>query len=243
MIGPEGDGYRLRMPATVNLSTDELLATTRAVRRRLDLERPVPLEVVRECVELALQAPSGSNLEPWCFIVVNDPDRRTAVAEIYRRAYALSRDLPYTDDKIVKDDPVLDASQQRVMASVEYLAEHLHEVPVLLVPCVANWQPGPLDRLMDAAMYGSVLPALWSFCLAARSRGLGTAWTTVHLLLEEEVADVLDIPTASMRQVGLLPVAYTKGDRFRPAVRRSVDDALHLDAFDPARGPFAPPGG
>jgi nitroreductase len=228
------------MPVTVDLSTDELLATTRAVRRRLDLERPVPLDVVRECVRLALQAPSGSNLEPWCFVVVTEPDRRMAIAELYRKAFAIYRDLPVAADKIVTGDPVRDASQQRVMASVEYLAEHLHEVPVLMVPCLTAWTPGPMERLMAAAMFGSVIPAVWSFCLAARSRGLGTAWTTLHLMFEEEVAEILDIPMASVRQVGLVPVAYTKGHRFRPAMRRAVDDALHLDAFDRARGPVSP---
>lgn len=224
------------MTATLSLSTDELLTTTRAVRRRLDLDRPVPLEVVRECVELALQAPSGSNLEPWSFVVVTDPDQRMAVAEVYRKALDIYRDLPASADKIVKDDPVLQASQRRIMESVEYLGEHLHEVPVLMVPCVADWPPSPLDRLMDAVMYGSVMPAMWSFCLAARSRGLGTAWTTMHLICEQEAAEVLDVPD-TVRQVGLLPVAYAKGDRFRPAPRRPVDDAIHLESFDRSRAP------
>jgi nitroreductase len=229
------------MAATVHLSTDELLTTTRAVRWRLDLERPVPLEVVRECAELALQAPSGSNLEPWCFVVVSDPDRRRAVAEVYRQAFDVYyRDLPERVDKIVTGDPVRDASQQRSMASVEYLAEHLHDVPVLVIPCVTAWEAGPMQRLMDAAMFGSVLPAVWSFCLAARSRGLGTAWTAVHLIREKEMAEVLGIPD-SVRQVGLIPVAYSRGDGFRPAVRRPVDDVVHLDAFDPARPPTALP--
>ncbi|MFG1891228.1 nitroreductase family protein [Micromonospora sp. NPDC049051] len=229
------------MPATLGLSTDELLSTTRAVRRRLDLDRPVPLDVVRECVDLALQAPSGSNLEPWCFVVVSDPVKRMAIAEIYRKAFAIYRDLPFAADKITKEDAARDAAQQRVMASVEYLAEHLHEVPMLVVPCVSTWDPGPMERLMSAAMFGSVIPAVWSFCLAARSRGLGTAWTTLHLMFEAEVAQVLDIPVDAVRQVGLLPVAYTRGEKFRPAMRRSVDHALHLDGFDPSRAPSAPP--
>jgi nitroreductase len=228
------------MTSTVELSTDELLSTTRAVRRRLDLDRPVPPEVLRECVELALQAPSGSNLEPWCFIVVTDPDRRRAVAEVYRRAFADYLDLPIRVDKITKGDPAHDASQQRVMSSVEYLAEHLHEVPVLVVPCVSDWPSGPTDRQMSASMYGSVLPAVWSFCLAARSRGLGTTWTTVHMMREAEAAEVLGIPD-SVRQVGLIPVAYTKGTSFKPAIRRPVDEAIHLNEFDPDRAPTALP--
>lgn len=229
------------MPATVDLSTDELLSTTRAVRRRLDFDRPVPLDVVRECIGLALQAPSGSNLEPWCFVVVTDPAKRMAIAEIYRKAFAIYRDLPFAADKIAAEDAAREAAQQRVMTSIEYLAEHLHEVPMLVVPCVSTWDPGPAERLMSAAMFGSVMPAVWSFCLAARSRGLGTAWTTLHLMFEEEVAQVLDIPTDAVRQVGLLPVGYTKGETFRPAIRRPVDQAFHLDGFDPRRAPSAPP--
>jgi nitroreductase len=225
------------MTATLALSTDELLSTTRAVRKRLDLDRPVPMELVRECVELALQAPSGSNLEPWSFVVVTDPDRRRALADVYRKALDVYRELPTSADKVTKDDPELEASQRRIMESVEYLGEHLHEVPVLVVPCLANWPAaGPMDRLMDSVMYGSVMPAMWSFCLAARSRGLGTAWTSMHLICEQEAAEVLGVPD-TMRQVGLLPVAFTKGDRFRPAPRRSVDEAIHLDAFDGSRAP------
>lgn len=230
------------MTATLALSTDELLSTTRTVRKRLDLERPVPPEVVRECIELALQAPSGSNLEPWSFVVVTDPDRRAALADVYRKALAVYRELPTSADKVAKDDPELAASQRRIMESVEYLGEHLHEVPVLVVPCLADWPPGPMDGLMNAVMYGSVMPAMWSFCLAARSRGLGTAWTSMHLICEQEAAEVLGVPD-TMRQVGLIPVAYTVGEEFKPAPRRPVDDAIHLESFDPSRAPVLQPDG
>ena len=218
------------MTETLPLSPDELLTTTRAVRRRLDFDRPVPLDVVRTCVSIALQAPSGSNAQGWHFVVVTDPAKRMALAEVYRRAFAIYRGLPIAAGNIVTGDPGRDRTQQRVMGSAEHLAAHLHEAPVLVVPCAEGRVDGePLLR--SASVLGSIIPATWSFMLACRARGLGTSWTTLHLMFEEEAAEILGIPHASVSQVALVPVAYTKGTDFKVAAREPVDSVLHVDGW------------
>ncbi|MEY2448411.1 MAG: hypothetical protein QOH79_1887 [Acidimicrobiaceae bacterium] len=218
------------MAATLNLSPDELLTTTRAVRKRLDFDRPVPLEVVRECIEIATQAPSGSNQQGWHWVVVTDEMKRKALGDIYRRAFDIYKSMPFYAGAIVTGDPVRDATQQRVAGSAEYLAERMGHAPVLLVPCIT----GRLDNLpsmMTASQWGSLHPAIWSFCLAARARGLGTSWTSLHLMFEEEAAGVLGIPFADISQGALIPVAYTKGTDFKPGPRSDLDAIIHVDAW------------
>ena len=215
------------------LGVDELLTTTRAVRRRLDLERPVEPALVEECLALALQAPSGGNDQGWHFVVVTDPTLRTAVADAFRRAaieYAQRPKPPRPSGRVYTDAEK--AARKRVMASAGFLFEHLHEVPVLVIPCVE----GRVDDapLVDqATVFGSILPAVWSFMLAARSRGLGTSWTTAHLMAEEAVAEILGIPYATVTQVALIPLAHTIGDEFHAAPRRPVTDALHWNRWNP----------
>jgi nitroreductase len=200
---------------------DELLSTTRAVRKRLDLERPVEREVLLECVELAVQAPSGSNSQRWHWVFVSDPDKKAALADLYRRVFAVT----YTRDVL----GTLDAQGERIRSSADYLAEHMHEVPVLLVPC--QWtRPAP-DTASQAGYWGSLLPAVWSFMLAARSRGLGTAWTTMHLAYEREAAELLGIPYERCAQGGLFPVAYTIGVDFKPAPRNDLGAIVHWDSW------------
>ncbi|UGT65215.1 nitroreductase family protein [Nocardia asteroides] len=214
----------------LDLSPDELLATTRAVRKRLDLDREVPLEVVRECLELAVQAPSGSNRQGWHWVVVTDPAKRKALGELYRRGFEAYRADPGYLGTKVSGDPEVDASRRRVASSAEYLAEKLGEVPVLLVPCLS----GRVDNAPSAASasyWGSLFPAVWNFCLAARSRGLGTTWTTLHLGYEREAAEVLGIPYEKVSQGALLPVAYTKGTDFKPAARTDLDRIVHVDSW------------
>lgn len=211
------------------LGADEVLTTTRAVRRRLDLTRPVDPELLRECLAIALQAPTGGNDQGWHFVVVTDGATRVALAEIYRVAaieYA-QRAKPRVRRTFTDDEK---AARKRSMGSSGYLFEHLHDVPVLVVPCV----DGRVDDapLVDqATVFGSILPAVWSFMLAARSRGLGTAWTTSHLEREAEVAGLLGIPYEEVTQVALIPVAHTVGDDFKPAPRRPVDDVVHWDRW------------
>jgi nitroreductase len=206
-----------------DLTTDELLSTTRAVRRRLDLTRPVERGLVEECLTLALQAPTGGNRQGWSFVVVTDRERRAALGELYRRGFDRYRTDGVGDSKNAPPTP--SAEQLRIVRSARHLADHMGEVPVLLVPCVRGRTDGT-PPLVQASTFGSILPAVWSFMLAARSRGLGTAWTTVHLFHEREAADVLGIPFDEVMQVALIPVAHTIGEDFRPGSRRSLSDVV-----------------
>jgi nitroreductase len=217
-------------PGQVPLTPDELLTTTRTVRKRLDLTRPVPLELVRECLEIALQAPSGSNAQGWQWVVVTDPEKRREVADVYRRAFALYESSPMAADKIHADDPSMAPVQQRIFASAKYLADNMHRPPVLLIPCfLGRVENG--GAIGQASQYGSLLPAAWSFMLAARARGLGTAWTTLHLMFEQDVAKVLGIPFEQVTQTALIPVAYTKGTDFKAGARKPLDPVLHVNGW------------
>jgi nitroreductase len=209
------------------LGPDELLTTTRSVRRRLDLDRPVPIELVRECLDIALQAPSGGNRQGWHWIVVTDPELRRQIGDYYlRSAQAYFASLSPAAPQFA-DDPARAEVQQRVAASAVHLAEHMGEVPVLVIPCI---QASRLPEGNQAGLWGSLLPAAWSYMLAARARGLGTAWTTLHLAYESEVAELLGIP-GDVRQGVLIPTAYYTGDTFKPASRLPLDDVLHLDRW------------
>ncbi|HWC67923.1 MAG TPA: nitroreductase family protein [Acidimicrobiales bacterium] len=204
--------------------TDELLTTTRAVRKRLDFSRPVAHELLLECVRIASQAPSGGAMQITRWVFVEDAAKRVALADLYRRAYQ-----PY----IAEQKRTIAASGHRVMdkivSSSDYLAEHLHEVPVHLVPCALGRPEGAIQGSV-AGFYGSILPAVWSFMLAARSRGLGTAWTTLHLAYEKEAAELLEIPS-TVTQVALVPVAYYTGEGFRPGSRRPAEEIAYLNAW------------
>jgi len=194
------------------LTIDELLTTTRAVRRRLDLERPVPRAVVEKCLELAFDAPNGSNQQPWRWVLVDDPSTKERMAQIYRDA--MDDYIRQPGEKVASSADYATPAGQRIAVSVYHLREHLHEVPVLVVPAVT----GRLEEagiFEQASLWGSILPAVWSFMLALRSRGLGSAWTTLHLHREREMAELLGIPHDRMTQAGLFPVAYTIGTRFR----------------------------
>jgi nitroreductase len=210
---------------TLPLTPDELLSTTRAVRKRLDLTRPVPREVLEECLSLAQQAPSGSNSQQWHFLMVTDPAKRAALAEIYRvgwRAYSAASHMP------AGADPSQRSAWQRVRASAQYLADHMHEVPVLVLPCIRGRTDGQ-PAASQAGTWASIIPAAWSFMLAARARGLGTAWTSLHLQGEKEAADLLGIPYDEVMQAALIPVAYTMGTAFKPGPRTPLDTMVHWD--------------
>jgi nitroreductase len=199
----------------LDLSIDELLTTTRAVRKRLDLSKPVDRSTVDECADLAFHAPNGSNRQRWGWVCVDDPDVKHAMAELYRQGMADHDQRDRTGEEPVDYSS---AASQRMSASVMYLAENLERVPVLLVPTIE----GRMDSasiFTQASRWGSILPAVWSFMLALRSRGLGSAWTTIHLYREREMAELLGIPFDSVTQTRLFPVAYTVGTDFRPADR------------------------
>ncbi len=202
--------------------TDALLSTTRAVRKRLDFDRPVGDDVLLECLQLAVQAPTGSNRQGWRWMVIRDADKRAALGDIYRRAGG---------DYLKAAAVDVDAASQtgRVMDSANYLAQNLERAPVMVIPLVVGRLESP-EPAAAAGLYGSIIPAMWSFQLALRSRGLGSCLTTLHLGLEAEAAALLGIPD-HMTQAGLLPVAYTRGTDFKPAERPPVSDITYLDTY------------
>ena len=204
----------------LDLTPDELLSTTRAVRKRLDLTKPVEREVLEECFRLAQQAPTGSYAQTWHFVVVEDAEKRRALAELWKQVA-----FPYLERGGGAREGTMMA---RVSDAVVHLAEHLHEVPVHVIPCVEGRFEGK-PNFIAASMYASIIPAAWSFILAARSRGLGSVWTTFHLAHEQEAAEILGIPYEDVTQVALLPVAYTLGTDFKPGKRKPLDSMVHWD--------------
>jgi nitroreductase len=202
------------------LNPDELLSTTRAVRKRLDLDRPVPLDVVREAMHVALQAPSGGNRQGWHWIVLTDEEPKKQIGELYARSHREAYREP--------SEPV-DPARARILSSSNYLRDVMHRVPVLIIGAITV-DEGELPAGNQAGLWGSLLPAAWSLSLALRARGLGTTWTTLHLRYEREAADVLGIPR-NVRQGVLLPVAYTKGTDFRPGPRADLDAVLHVNRW------------
>jgi len=223
------------MGTLLDLDPDQLLTTTRAVRRRLDYERDVPIELVRECIDVAVQAPSGSNQRGWHFVVVGDPEKKRAIGDLYRQGFEGYRGMPISAHALAQQAEGADRkTMDAVVDSAEALAENLHRAPWLVIPCVAGRAPaieGVFGDIGRASIYGSILPAFWSFMLAARARGLGTAWTTIHLLYEKEISALLGIPYDEIMQCALSPLAFTVGTDFKPAKGRSADGVMHVDAW------------
>lgn len=217
------------MAATLDLSPDELLTTTRAVRRRLDFDREVPRELIEECLEIALQAPSASNHQGWHFVVVTDPDLRRRIADEYRKAWEIYLTLPVSAGNLPVKGKARKGEQKRVVDSAQYMADHFEQAPVFVIPCIDATFGGE-DNVMSCTRYGSVIQAAWSFQLAARARGLGSCWTTLHLIFAKEVAEILDLPD-SIEQVALIPVGYYKGTDFKPAPRQPLAEKLHYDGW------------
>jgi nitroreductase len=213
----------------LNLTADEVLTTTRSVRKRLDFDKPVDRATVEECLEIAMQAPTGSNRQGWHWVVIEDAELRAAVSDVYRRNFDEYRatpgaEYPEGDSRAERMDKVRD--------SAGYLSDNFHKAPMLLIPCL--W--GRLDNVnvnQGAGAWGSLLPAVWSFMLALRERGMGSAWTTIHLMNdgEREVADILGIPYDKVSQGGLFPIAYTIGTDFKPAKREPLANVLHWDRW------------
>jgi len=221
------------MMSLLDLTPDQLLSTTRAVRKRLDLSRPVEPELIRECIELAVQAPTGGNSQQWHFVIVTDDEKRKALADLYRKSFISTYGNASAENaqRSLSQNPERARSQERILSSAQYLAEHLHEVPVHVIPCIKGRYDG-IPSNEQAGVWGSILPAVWSFMLAARARGLGTTWTTLHLDYEKEAADVLGIPYNNITQSSLIPVAYTLGGTdFKPGQRKPLDKVLHWNAW------------
>jgi nitroreductase len=217
---------------TLNLTADEVLTTTRAVRKRLDFDRPLEMSVIRECLEIATQGPSGSNAQGWHFVVVTDAEKRAAIARLYQKSFADYLVGPSEPTKRHTDDPGMANTQQRVLSSAKYLSDNLARVPAFLIPCGrGRFDSEVTANAIQASFFGSILPSVWSFMLAARERGLGTCWTTLHLRFEKEVAQILSIPYESITQAALIPIAYTKGTDFKPAPRKPLDDIAHFDTW------------
>lgn len=204
--------------------TDKLLSTTRSVRKRLDLTRPVPPELVLQCLRLAVQAPTGSNSQGWRWLIVTDPDKKRALARIYNES-----GRAYLESASGGD---MDPQTRRVYDSALFLADVLADVPVHVIPCLKG---RPESQPNPAGFFGSILPAAWSFMLALRARGLGSAWTSLHLGREREAAELLGIPFESYTQTALLPVAYTVGTDFKPAARRPVETITYWDSWGNTR--------
>ncbi len=208
------------------LTPDELLTTTRSVRKRLDFSRPVEPEIIKECLTIALQAPSGSNRQGWHFVVISDAEKRKAIGDLYRKSYYQYRDSEGAAGKLFADQPERSKVQKRTMTAIDHIAEYMHEAPIMLIPCI-NGRTDGLPASYQAGPWGSILPAAWSFMLAARARGLGSAWTTLHLAYEKEVAEIIGIPYEKVTQAALIPVAYTIGTDFKPAPREPLENVLH----------------
>jgi nitroreductase len=215
----------------LDLTPDQVLATTRSVRKRLDFTRPVEPEIIRECLELAVQAPTGGNRQQWHFVVITDPGKRQEIGDIYRRGWSLYRASQQSVlERLAAHHPDRVQVQERILDSADYLAEHMHEAPVLLIPCISGRVEG-FSSVDQAGSWGSILPAAWSFMLAARARGLGTSWTTVHLIFERDAAEVLGIPYDRITQAALIPVAYTDTPTFSAAKREPIDTVTHWDTW------------
>lgn len=211
----------------LNLSADEVLTSTRSVRKRLDFDRPVSREVLLECLDIALQAPTGSNAQGWQFVFVEDPEKKEALADIYR-----ANATPYLDAPKPERGDMRDQQIEAVMSSAKYLNQNFEKAPVLMVPCLEG-RPDGAPAGVSASYWGSLLPAVWSFMLALRNRGLGSAWTTLHLVGEGErkAAEVLGIPFDQYAQGGLFPIAYTVGTEFKKAKRLPAEQFAHWDTW------------
>ena len=211
----------------LGLSADQVLTTTRSVRKRLDFDRPVEREVIMECLEIALQAPTGSNRQGWHWVFIEDEATRVELTSIYAENFAMYRQLPRPT--YGEDDPRTSAAP-RVVDSAQYLADNMQRAPILLVPCLEG---KPVDGSNGAAFWGSLLPAVWSFMLALRERGMGSAWTTLHLINggDERAADLLGIPHERYSQAGLFPIAYTIGTDFKAASRLPAADVSHWETW------------
>ncbi len=216
---------------TLGLSVDEVLTTTRTVRKRLDTSRPVPRALLEECLDIALQAPNGSNFNRWHWIVVDDPAMVAKVAGVYRQAIGWQPDtVPDPQGPEIEFMKSRVPGGEKILDSAFALADKFDRIPAILVPLMRG-RPESYNLFEASSAWGSIYPAIWSFCLAARERGLGTAWTTASCQREAELCEVLGVPVAKFTHVGLLPVAYYEGDSFGKAWRRPASEVMTYNSF------------
>ena len=211
-----------------HVATDKLLTTTRSGRKRLDLTRDVEPQVIQDCIDIAMQAPTGTNAQNWAFVVITDPAKKKFIADAYRNGGEMMAGSGYPPP-LEPGDP-REHVMPKVMESAGYLGEILEQVPVFVIACVRGRVESVPMVIAQASTYGSILPAAWSFMLALRSRGLGTAWTTIHLFQEKPISELLGIPD-DWTQTVLFPVAYYTGDDFKPAHRLPSDTMTHWDSW------------
>jgi len=211
------------MSERLGLSADEVLTTTRSVRKRLDLSRPVPRDVLIECIDIAHQSPTGSNSMRWRWMIIEDAAKRKAIADIYRTNF----EAAYAG----APEPEPGSQADRVNQSARHLAAHLHEVPIHVIPLLADRMDEGTPSGRQASRWGGILPAVWSFMLALRERSIGSAWTSLHLANERDVAELLGIPYDDYSQAGLFPVAYTIGTDFKPAKRPPAEDFIRWNEW------------
>ncbi len=213
----------------LNLTADEVLTTTRSVRKRLDFDRPVEREIVEECLNIAMQAPTGSNRQGWHWVVVEDAAKKQAIADVYRANFEEYRQMPGAE---YADGDSRAERQDMIRDSAGYLSDNFHRVPMMLIPVIWGRLEGA-SVVQGAGAWGSILPAVWSFMLALRERAMGSAWTTIHLIGdgERQVAELLGIPYDTTSQAGLFPIAYTLGTDFKLAKREPLEKVLHWDVW------------
>ena len=211
------------MSERLGLSADEVLTTTRSVRKRLDLTRPVPRDVLVECIDIAHQSPTGSNSMRWRWMIIEDAAKRQAIADIYRANF----EAAYAG----APEPEPGSQADRVNQSARHLAAHLQEVPIHVIPVLADRMDEGTPSGRQASRWGGILPAVWSFMLALRERGLGSAWTSLHLSNERDVAELLGIPFDEYSQAGLFPVAYTIGTEFKLAKRPPAEEFVRWNEW------------
>jgi nitroreductase len=215
---------------SLGLSAEQVLTTTRAVRKRLDFERPVPRELIEECLQIAQQAPTRSNIQPGHFVVVTEEASKREIADYYRAAWDIYVAMAPEAHRDELDDAQQLATIPAVLDSARYLADNLERCPALVIPCVRN-RTDERPVALQSFIWGSILPTAWNFCLAARDRGLGTCWTTLHLFFEREIAELLGIPHAEVMQTALIPVAYYTGDSFKPTTKLPLEKVVHWDSW------------
>lgn len=218
----------------LELTSDELLSTTRAVRKRLDFDRPIADETLKECLQIATQAPTGSNAQGWQFMFVRDATKKEKLAEHYLDTWNFYKTQSFAIHALHKDSgKAQEESQERSTSSAQYLADNMAKAPVLMIPCIEGRTDVPEGApiMSQASIFGSIIPAAWSFMLAARARGIGSAWTTLHLMNEKAIAETLGIPFDEYMQVAMIPLAYTKGTKFKPAYRPPVETIMHIDSW------------